>query len=134
MFLRDFLSIPNYAPFHDFFTSLISTVRVLQFSINFHLIVNVQLLMSFRQMESDSDDNLIDEDDMRVPNQFSFLNLRPNQVTNRKKETRTKYRDYHSIDWLRELSRDRQRHHLIENDRKSGRLDLRLVFLIFDFI
>ena len=76
-------------------------------------------------MESDSDDNLIDEDDMRVPNQFSFLNLRPNQVTNRKKETRTKYRDYHSIDWLRELSRDRQRHHLIENDRKSGRLDLR---------
>ena len=39
-------------------------------------------------MESDSDDNLIDEDEMRVPNQFGFLNLRqtqPTTVTNRAK-------------------------------------------------
>ena len=39
-------------------------------------------------MDSDSDDNLIDEDDMRVPNQFGFLNLRQTQpatVTNRSK-------------------------------------------------
>ena len=39
-------------------------------------------------MDSDSDDNLIDEDDMRVPNQFGFLNLRqtqPTTVTNRSK-------------------------------------------------
>ena len=75
-------------------------------------------------MDSDSDDNLIDDD--LPPAQFGFLNLRQTggqgggqTTTNRKKETRAKYRDYHSIDWLRELSRDRQRHHLIANDRAS---------------
>merc|ERR1711892_339508 len=88
------------------------------------------------KMDSDSDDNLID--DGLPPAQFGFLNLRQTggqgggqTTTNRKKETRAKYRDYHSIDWLRELSRDRQRHHLIANDRASGRFDLRC-YSIFD--
>ena len=71
-------------------------------------------------MDSDSDDNLIDEDEIErnLPHrQFSFTRSRPTV----RKEGRTKYRDYHSIDWLRETSKDKKRQILIEQDRKSGR-------------
>ena len=71
-------------------------------------------------MDSDSDDNLIDEDEIErnLPHrQFSFTRSRPSV----RKEGRTKYRDYHSIDWLRETSKDKKRQILIEQDRKSGR-------------
>ena len=37
-------------------------------------------------------------------------------------EPRAKYRDYHSIDWLRELSRDKGRHARLEREKTSGTL------------
>ena len=37
-------------------------------------------------------------------------------------EPRAKYRDYHSIDWLRELSRDKGRHARLEREKTTGTL------------
>ena len=67
----------------------------------------------------------------RIAQSLSYKNEQnfPNLIF--RKESRTRYRDYHSIDWLRELSRDRQRRNLIENDRKSGRFDSKC-YSIFD--
>ena len=51
-------------------------------------------------MESDSDDNLIDEDELgqNLPNNFNFSFSRRPQ--NSKKETRTKYRNGYTVIYL----------------------------------
>ena len=57
-------------------------------------------------MDSDSDDQLLESDrfsDLAI--EMSFSNNSQNQP-----QPRAKYRNYHSIDWLRELSKDKIRH------------------------
>ena len=49
-----------------------------------------------------------------------------NLILNPHQEPRAKYRDYHSIDWLRELSRDKGRHARIERQSRSGQFKQKL--------
>lgn len=51
-----------------------------------------------------------------------FQIYREEVIMNSISEPRAKYRDYHSIDWLRELTRDKGRHARIERQSKSGHI------------